>query len=67
MIPGAPDAILLPGSLGAASVQQLSAKLAVREAKFALPDGETRVIEHNLTTDVHFSNVCIDQPAELGF
>ena len=41
---GAPDAILLPGSLGAASVQQLSAKLAVREAKFALPDGETRVI-----------------------
>ena len=27
-----PDAILLPGSLGAASVQQLSAKLAVREA-----------------------------------
>ena len=35
----APDAILLPGSLGAASVQQLSAKLAVREAEFALPDG----------------------------
>ena len=32
---GAPDAILLPGSLGAASVQQLSAKLAVREASFA--------------------------------
>ena len=26
---GAPDAILLPGSLGAVSVQQLSAKLAV--------------------------------------
>ncbi|HEY5204917.1 MAG TPA: aldolase/citrate lyase family protein [Roseiarcus sp.] len=41
---GAPDAILLPGSLGAASVQQLSAKLAVREAKFALTDGETRII-----------------------
>ena len=33
----APDAILLPGSLGAASVQQLSAKLAVREADFAFP------------------------------
>ena len=32
---GAPDAILLPGSLGAASVQQLSAKLAVREADLA--------------------------------
>jgi citrate lyase subunit beta / citryl-CoA lyase len=41
---GAPDAILLPGSLGAASVQQLSTKLAVREAEFALPDGETRII-----------------------
>jgi citrate lyase subunit beta/citryl-CoA lyase len=41
---GAPDAILLPGSLGAQSVQQLSAKLAVREADFALPDGATRII-----------------------
>jgi citrate lyase subunit beta / citryl-CoA lyase len=40
----APDAILLPGSLGAASVQQLSAKLAVREADFDLPDGGTRII-----------------------
>ena len=40
----APDAILLPRSLGAASVQQLSAKLAVREAEFALPDGATRII-----------------------
>ena len=41
---GAPDAILLPGSLGAPSVQQLSAKLAVREAEFGLADGETRII-----------------------
>jgi citrate lyase subunit beta/citryl-CoA lyase len=41
---GAPDAILLPGSLGAASVQQLSAKLAVREADLALADGATRII-----------------------
>ena len=40
----APDAILLPRSLGAASVQQLSAKLAVREAAFALDDGSTRII-----------------------
>jgi citrate lyase subunit beta / citryl-CoA lyase len=40
----APDAILLPRSFGAASVQQLSAKLAVREADFALPDGATRII-----------------------
>jgi citrate lyase subunit beta / citryl-CoA lyase len=41
---GAPDAILLPRCLGAASVQQLSAKLAVREADFAVPDGATRII-----------------------
>jgi citrate lyase subunit beta/citryl-CoA lyase len=41
---GAPDAILLPRSLGAKSVQQLSAKLAVREADFFLADGATRII-----------------------
>lgn len=41
---GAPHAILLPGSLGAASVQQLSAKLAVLEAKLSLADGATRII-----------------------
>ena len=40
----APDAILLPRSLGGASVQQLSAKLAVREAEFALADGATQII-----------------------
>jgi citrate lyase subunit beta/citryl-CoA lyase len=40
----APDTILLPGSLGGASVQQLSAKLAVREAQLALADGVTRII-----------------------
>ena len=40
----APYAIVLPRSLGAASVQQLSAKIAVREADFALPDGATRII-----------------------
>jgi citrate lyase subunit beta/citryl-CoA lyase len=44
VMPGAPDAILLPGSLGAASVQQLSAKLAVREAQLGLSDGETTII-----------------------
>lgn len=40
----APDAVLLPRSFGAASLQQLSAKLAVREANFALADGATRII-----------------------
>ena len=41
---GAPDAILLSRSLGGASVQQLSAKLAVREAELGLADGATRII-----------------------
>jgi citrate lyase subunit beta / citryl-CoA lyase len=40
----APEAILLPRSLGAPSVQQLSAKLAVREAQVGLADGATRII-----------------------
>ncbi len=40
----APDAIMLPGGFGAASVQQLSAKLAVREADFDLEDEATRII-----------------------
>ena len=44
MMAGAPDAILMPGSLGAPSVQQLSAKLAVREARNGLADGATRII-----------------------
>ena len=44
LLPGAPDAIMLSGSLGAASVQQLSAKLAVREAQIGLAEGETRII-----------------------
>ena len=41
---GALDAILLTGSLGAASVQQLSAKLSVREAELSLADGATGII-----------------------
>jgi citrate lyase subunit beta / citryl-CoA lyase len=51
----APDAILLPGSLGAASVQQLSAKLAVREARFSLADGATRIIAVADTAQALFS------------
>ncbi|HSV00591.1 MAG TPA: aldolase/citrate lyase family protein [Roseiarcus sp.] len=41
---GAPDAIVLAGSAGAPSVQRLSAKLAVREAHFGLPEGATRIL-----------------------
>ena len=44
VMPGAPDAIMLPSSLGGASVQQLSAKLAVREAIFGLADGATGIL-----------------------
>ena len=44
VMPAAPAAIVLPRSLGGASVQQLSAKLAVREALCGLDDGATGII-----------------------
>ena len=44
VMPGAPDAIMLPRSLGGASVQQLSVKLAVQEALCGLADGSTRIL-----------------------
>jgi len=44
VMPEAPDAIVLPKSLGGASVQQLGAKLAVHEAEHGLPDGATRIL-----------------------
>jgi citrate lyase subunit beta/citryl-CoA lyase len=44
VMPGAPDAVMLPRSLGGASVQQLSAKLAVREAMCGIADGSTRIV-----------------------
>ncbi len=44
VMPGAPDAVMLPESLGGASVQHLSAKLAVREAICGLADGSTRIL-----------------------
>jgi citrate lyase subunit beta/citryl-CoA lyase len=40
----APYAIMLPKSLDAASVQQLSTKIAVREAVAGLPDGAIRIL-----------------------
>ena len=51
----APDAILLPGSIGAASVQRLSVKLAAREADLALADGVTRIIAVADTTQSLFA------------
>jgi citrate lyase subunit beta/citryl-CoA lyase len=44
VMPAAPQGVVLPKSLGGASVQQLGAKLAVREALFGLADGATRII-----------------------
>jgi citrate lyase subunit beta/citryl-CoA lyase len=43
-MPGAPDGIVLPKSASGADVQQLGAKLAVREARLSLPDRSTRII-----------------------
>jgi len=44
VMPAAPDGVMLPKSLNGADVQRLGAKLAVREADHALPDGVTRII-----------------------
>jgi citrate lyase subunit beta / citryl-CoA lyase len=44
VMPSAPEGVLLPKSLGGASVQQLGVKLAVREALFGLGDGSTRIV-----------------------
>jgi citrate lyase subunit beta/citryl-CoA lyase len=44
VMPAAPECIFLPKSLSGASVQQLSVKLAVREALLGLVDGATRII-----------------------
>jgi citrate lyase subunit beta/citryl-CoA lyase len=41
---GAPDAILLPKTVGGADVAHLGAKLAVREAEHGLADGGTGII-----------------------
>jgi citrate lyase subunit beta/citryl-CoA lyase len=44
VMPGAPDAIMLPKSEGGVDVSHLAAKIAVREAEGDLPDGGTRII-----------------------
>lgn len=40
----APDGVMLPKSLGGASVQELGARLAVQEAEHALEDGATKIL-----------------------
>jgi citrate lyase subunit beta/citryl-CoA lyase len=42
--PAAPHGVVLPKSLGGASVQQLGVKLAVREAAHGLEDGAIRIL-----------------------
>ena len=44
IMPAAPVAVLLPRTRGAASVQQLSVKLGLREALNAIPDGATAIV-----------------------
>jgi citrate lyase subunit beta/citryl-CoA lyase len=44
LMPAKPDGIMLPKSNGFTDVQQLSAKLRVREAENGLPDGATKII-----------------------
>ena len=41
---GGPDGIMLPKSLGGASVQELGARLAVKEAEHNLRDGATKIL-----------------------
>lgn len=44
VMPGAPDAIMLPKAEGGVDAGHLAAKIAVREAEGNLPDGGTRII-----------------------
>ena len=44
VMPSAPDGVVLPKSLGGASIQHLGVKLALHEARNNLPDGATRII-----------------------
>ena len=44
IMPGSPDAIMLPKSEGGTDVGHLAAKIAVREAEADLPDGMTRIL-----------------------
>jgi citrate lyase subunit beta/citryl-CoA lyase len=44
VMPAGPDAVMLPKCRTGADVQHLGAKLAVREAEYALPDGATGII-----------------------
>ena len=44
IVPGAPDAVLLPKAEGGASVVHLDAKLTAREAVADLPEGSVKIL-----------------------
>lgn len=44
VMPARPDGIMLPKAAGIADVEQLAARLRVREAENGLPDGSTRIL-----------------------
>jgi citrate lyase subunit beta/citryl-CoA lyase len=44
IMPGAPDAIMLPKAEGGTDLSHLAAHVAVREAEYDLPDGATKII-----------------------
>jgi citrate lyase subunit beta/citryl-CoA lyase len=44
IMPGAPDAVMLPKAEGGPDLTHLAAQIAVREAECDLPDGATRII-----------------------
>lgn len=44
VMPGRPDGILLPKTVGGTDVAHLGTKLAVREAEFGIEDGATKVV-----------------------
>ena len=46
IVPGRPDAIMLPKAEGGACVMHLDAKLTAREAIAGLPEGEIGIVAH---------------------
>jgi citrate lyase subunit beta/citryl-CoA lyase len=52
VVPGKPDAVLLPKAEGGATVIHLDAKLTVREALAGLPEGEIKILAQTVESPV---------------
>jgi citrate lyase subunit beta/citryl-CoA lyase len=52
IVPGKPDAVLLPKAEGGATVIHLDAKLTVREALAGLPEGEIKILAQTVESPV---------------